>query len=141
MKWVKAMKLIVCLDDKNGMLFNKRRQSSDIEVCKRVLALTGESVLWMNAYSGKLFEGLGANVCVDESFWERAGQQDWCFVENVDVQTFVPRADEIVIYRWNRVYPADLRFPIHLLDGWTKTQTLDFPGNSHEMITQEVYRP
>ena len=33
------MKLIVCLDDKNGMMFNKRRQSRDRVLIENVLEL------------------------------------------------------------------------------------------------------
>lgn len=135
------MKIIVCLDDKNGMLFNKRRQSSDAVLCQRILALSAGNVLWMNGYSQRLFADMDGTIRIDESFLERAGQHDWCFVEDLDAAPYVSRSDEIVIFRWNRVYPADMRFPMHLLDHWTKTETAEFAGNSHDKITQEVYRP
>ena len=49
------MNIIICLDDKNGIQFNRRRQSRDQVVCNRVLELSQGSTLWMNAYSAKLF--------------------------------------------------------------------------------------
>ena len=38
------MTLIVCLDDKNGMAFNHRRQSQDRLLRRRVLELAGEAL-------------------------------------------------------------------------------------------------
>ena len=49
------MKIIICLDDKNGMLFAARRQSRDSALCERVIGLSKGSRLYMNEYSAKLF--------------------------------------------------------------------------------------
>ena len=46
---------------------------------------------------------------------------------------------EIIVYRWNRDYPADLFLDIDLKD-WELAETAEFAGNSHEKITREVYR-
>ena len=35
------MKIIVCVDNQNGMMFNHRRQSQDRVLRKRILELTG----------------------------------------------------------------------------------------------------
>ena len=43
------MKLIVCMDDKNGMAFNHRRQSRDRVLAKRIMELTENA----NALSGR----------------------------------------------------------------------------------------
>ena len=49
-------------------------------------------------------------------------------------------AERIILYRWNRDYPGDERFcfpggeEIWQLDRWE-----DFPGFSHEKITEEIY--
>ena len=134
------MKIIVCLDHKNGMAFCKKRQSFDKVVCERILQLCGGKRLYMNGYSKKLFDGIVGDVIVDEDFLDRAGKEDYCFAENVDVTHYIAEADEIILMRWNRVYPADLRFPAQQLSGWKKVDTTQFPGNSHECITQEVYR-
>ena len=135
------MKLIVCLDDKNGMLFNRRRQSSDAVVCQKILSLSEGKKLWMNGYSRKLFADTACGICVDEDFLEHAGPEEYCFLENMDISPYISGVDEAVIFYWNRVYPADTRFPMHLLDGWTKVKTDEFFGHSHSKITQEVYIP
>lgn len=136
------MIIIACLDDNNGMLFNRRRQSRDLYLCQHIAQLSSGSVLWMNDYSKRLFDGLQGDVRVDPLFLERAGQGEFCFVEDKDVTPFLPSAEKIIIFRWNRVYPSDIKFPMHLLDAnWTKTEVTTFPGKSHEQITQEVYLP
>lgn len=134
------MTIIVCLDDNNGMCFNHRRQSRDLHLCQRVAEISSDSVLWMRAYSQRLFEGLRVDIRVDPQFLEKAGKGECCFVEEQDVTPFLDNAEKVIIFRWNRVYPADMKFPIHLLaDKWTKTEVSTFPGKSHQQITQEVY--
>ena len=134
------MKLIVCLDDKNGMSFNGRRQSTDSAVTARILELVGEQVLYINGYSKKLFGGEIENIVTDDRFLDIAGRSDYCFAEITDVSDYLEQADEIVIFRWNRVYPADMYFPVHLLDSqWKRKETYEFTGSSHQKITQEVY--
>ena len=49
------MRLIVCLDDKNGMAFNHRRQSRDRIVTEKIEELAKGSVLRLSPYSAKLF--------------------------------------------------------------------------------------
>lgn len=134
------MKLIVCLDDRNGMLFNKRRQSADRVLSQRILELVGEGFLWMNGYSRKLFDETAENIRVDDRFLELAGKNDYCFAENVDVTSYINRADTVMLFRWNRAYPADMYFPMELITGsWKKVESIEFAGSSHEKITQEVY--
>ena len=45
------MKIILILDDDNGMMFNKRRQSQDIAVREKTAGIAGGSRLWLHAYS------------------------------------------------------------------------------------------
>lgn len=132
------MKIIVCLDDKGGMLFNKRRQSSDRLLRERVLRLTAGSRLWMNAYSKKQFTE-ETTVFADEQFLEKAVQGDYCFVENTDILPFADKIETMIVYRWNTVYPADVRFPLSVLDGKRLISTDEFEGYSHKRITEEIY--
>ena len=70
---------------------------------------------------GRMLEKSGGGFC----FWE--GPTD-------------APAERIILYRWNRDYPGDERFcfpggeEIWQLDHWE-----DFPGFSHEKITEEIY--
>ncbi len=130
------MKLIVCLDNQNGMQFHHRRQSSDVAVCKRMLELAGDCNLFMNSCSGYLFAGLTGNIQIRENFLEKAGPDDFCFLENNDVLPYLHTVSKVYVFRWNRDYPADIHFPAPLVNGQVIEE---FAGNSHERITLEVY--
>ncbi len=47
------MIIMICLDDRGGMLFNKRRQSQDVLLRQQILTETAGGRLWMNSYSAK----------------------------------------------------------------------------------------
>lgn len=128
------MTLIVCLDDRDGMLFLKRRQSQDSQLRSRVLRLTEGSTLWMNGYSARQFVEPAPHIRVSESPLQMEG---FCFAEDVDISAAEP--EKLIIYRWNRHYPSDVTFPRRLLEGMTLESRTDFPGSSHEVITEEVY--
>ena len=128
------MTLIVCLDDRDGMLFLKRRQSQDRLLRRRVLLLTESNILWMNAYSARQFTEPAPNIRVSETPLQMEG---FCFAEDVELSDAKP--EKLIIYRWNRHYPADVTFPRRLLEGMTLESRTDFPGSSHEVITEEVY--
>ena len=65
------MKIIVCVDNQNGMMFNHRRQSQDRVLRKRIMELTGGKKLWMNAYSQKQFLQVNGNMPKEQ---EQSGQ-------------------------------------------------------------------
>lgn len=133
------MKLIACIDDRGGMLFNGRRVSSDKAVTSKIVQLCKESKLWINGYTKKLFDADAGVYCSDRP--ERAAQAgEYCFAENWDVSQWISGAEELILFRWNRTYPADLHFPLAVLQvGWKLIHREEFPGNSHDCITMEVY--
>lgn len=132
------MKLIICLDDKNGIAFADRRQSRDKQQVLRMLETVGNAKLYVSDYSAALFGSIPDNVIISATPLYDAGQGDYCFVEREEVFSVEP--EEIIIYRWNRVYPSDIKFDTELLVGKTLASTFEFCGNSHEKITEEVYR-
>lgn len=135
------MKVIVCLDDKNGMLFNHRRQSSDHVLCKRILALTENSRLRMNFYSAEIFGEHISQIVAGEDFLYTAKEEDFCFLENVDIVPYAEKVNTVIIYRWNRIYPSDVKFPVQLFERrWKLISRDEFAGSSHERITEEIYR-
>ena len=135
------MILIACVDDKLGTLFNHRRQSQDRILRERILQLTDGKTLWMNEYSRKQFgDAALPQIRVSETFLQEAGKGDYCFLETVDPAPYEADLEQIILYCWNRVYPADVRFSIPLqAHGWKIVKTTDFPGSSHDNITEEVY--
>lgn len=135
------MIMIACVDDRNGMMFNHRRQSQDRAVRGRILRMAEGSRLWMSAYSFRQFgDECPAYGVVDEDCLMKAGAGEYCFVEDEELSAPVPGLERIILYRWNRSYPADRSFPEALLaGGWRKTGEEEFEGYSHEKITEEVY--
>ncbi len=134
------MRLIVCVDDDGGMSFFGRRQSKDRALRARILELTEGSVLWMNGYSAGQFEEIADNIRVDEDFLEKAGAEDWCFVETQRLEKYADRICSLVIYRWNRKYPSDQKLPGNVIGVCPNlVSTGEFAGFSHEVIHEEVY--
>ena len=131
------MKLIVCLDDRNGIQFAGRRQSRDKVVCDKIKEISSATKLWMNTYSAQLFDPKPENLCVDDSFLELAGDGEFCFAECIDGDSWKSKTDTLIVFRWNRHYPADMLF----LDmpNWSCAHSEDFQGSSHDKITMEVY--
>ena len=92
------MIVMVCVDDKNGMMFNKRRQSQDRVLRQHMLELAGDK----------------------------------------DPAQYKEQIEELILFHWNRTYPADLCCTLDLSE-WKQKTTEEFAGSSHEKITQEWY--
>ena len=69
------MKIIVCIDDKNGMNVQSPETIEDREVRRDMLSYIGHHRLWMNEYSRKQFEAVpkDAQIEVNENFPAFAG--------------------------------------------------------------------
>ena len=135
------MEVIACVDDDYGLMFNKRRQSRDRIVTDHILQDSSGRLLYTAEYSAQLFtEADQSRIIARPDFLECAGPEDCCFVEDSRLLPYESKIDRIILYRWNRKYPADLYFDIPLTEhGWRLNESIGFPGNSHEKITREVY--
>lgn len=133
------MILIVCVDERNGMLFNNRRQSRDKILTSHILEKTKNNRLWITGFSQDLFDIVeNKNIIIDNEFIEKTKEEDFCFVEDVDANTFIDKVDRIILYNWNRHYPADKHFNI-MLDDWEMVSEEEFSGSSHDRITERIY--
>ncbi len=133
------MILMAAIDDKNGLLFQGRRQSRDRVLMQQILSRTADSLLWIAPYSAALF-GQAPRLRVSKRFLDEAGPGEYCFVENCSVAPYADRVEQIILYRWNRRYPGDLFFDIDVTNGrWRLASSRSFAGSSHEAITEEVY--
>ena len=93
----------------------------------------------MSPYSRGLFPE-AADICAGWDFLQAAGSEDLCFLETEDPAPWMSKANKIILFCWNRAYPFDLQFPRKQLFGsWQLVRAEDFPGNSHDRITMEVY--
>ncbi len=132
------MIVAVCIDDKNGMMFHQRRQSRDRLQISDLVAVSGERKIRIHPYSQLLFEDYPDHIATDEHFLDDAGEDDICFVENVDLSPYTDRIHRLILYRWNRHYPSDLKLTLDL-SRFVLQQTTDFQGSSHHKITREEY--
>lgn len=131
------MKLIICLDDKNGISFHSRRQSQDRILREYIKAMTRDSKVYMNAYTYELYHDF-SNAVVCDDFLRRAASNDFCLAEDCTVKEYENSILELFIFRWNKVYPADMYFDLDL-SAWNLIETEDLEGSSHR-ITKERYR-
>lgn len=132
------MILIVCVDDRGGMMFGARRQSRDSVLSERLLSLTEGKSLFVSPYSAPLFNGKEELMIFPDPA-KQAGAGEYLFIED----TPLPKEgiEEILLYRWNRSYPATRRFsPEPSALGFSLEESEDFKGSSHERITEERWK-
>ena len=134
------MTAAVCLDQRGGMGFNGRRQSMDRAVRADLLREAAGRTIWMTAYSRGQFTEEGP-IALAEDPMAQAGAGDLCFMEHGSLRPWLDKVDTLLVYRWDKVYPADARLdpPLEEL-GWTLVSSTAFPGHSHKEIGKELYR-
>ena len=131
------MTLIFCVDDNFGLMFNKRRQSRDRAVLEDIKNCFAGEKICISTYSEKLFNEADVDYTVCDDF---ANCNGICFVEDKYVPDLLNVANEVILYHWGKIYPADDKFDIALLSAdFTLTETTVFKGTSHQEIKKEVY--
>lgn len=132
------MIVILCLDNNNGMMFNDRRQSQDRGLREYIAEMTKGDKVYMNAYTEKLYEEI-EHPMVSEDFLQKAGKGEPCIVENRPLKPEEDQIEEIVIFRWNKVYPSDQVLDVDL-EEWKLVEEEQIEGSTHE-ITKQIYLP
>ena len=98
------MIVMVCVDDKNGMMFNKRRQSQDRVLRQHMLELAGDKKLWMNAYSRKQFPKEDeSRIAVAENGFQNIRSGEYCFLEDKDPAQYKEQIEEL---RSQQMFPS-----------------------------------
>lgn len=136
------MIILSVLDEKGGMLFNRRRQSQDSKLREYILSMIETTHIWMDQYTAKQFVSVEnkSNLIIDDNFLDKAQFGDYCFVEDKHVSPYLDKIEKIILFRWNRKYPGDFFFDIDVpSEQWMLVNTEEFQGSSHEKITKEVY--
>ena len=132
------MKLIVCLDERKGMMFNNRRQSRDRVLIDNLIEMVGDDKLYIAPYSEGLFEDKEVKLKVKNNPL-KAADENWCFIENLPVAEYKDEIETVVIYHWNRHYPGDFFFDLEL-DSYSLESSEELVGSSHEKITKEIWK-
>ena len=129
------MIVIICVDNRNGVAFNHRRQSRDKVLCQKLIERYKK--IKVAPYSEPLFAPDG--ICVVDDPLESTGTGEYCFIEKQSLAGYEGRIEELILCKWNRDYPADVSLGIDL-SGWRLISTEEFAGSSHEKITLEVWK-
>jgi hypothetical protein len=122
----------MCVSKNGGISFNNRRQSRDEAVCKDMIEISGGSI-FASEYSAKLFDGIGEVQICDDG---KTPADQYYFAEREMPEADEQSVSEVVLYHWNREYPADRFFDIDL-KGFRLTETVEFAGKSHDCIRRE----
>lgn len=133
---------VVCVDNAYGMQFGGRRQSRDRILLRDLLDMVGsEGTLWIGPCSAALFPQDTARIRVNAEFLSLAGPGEFCFVEDQNLAPYQVQLEGLVLYRWNRDYPADRYLDLRPdVQHWELCNAAEFSGSSHEKITKEEYR-
>ena len=131
------MILAVCIDDHNGVSFNSRRVSSDKVVIQDIVKVAGTQNITITPYSVPLFRDFQDRVEVKKDIFESCAV---CFAEEGDFLGMMDDVKKLIVYKWNRRYPSDKKFPLDAYKACMRLEnTEDIPGFSHPCITREVY--
>ena len=134
------MTVIVCLSEGGGMTFNKRRQSRDEKVIENVEQQVSDGALFISEFSLSLFSESDVSVIAVSDPLSAAGAGDFVFLEDRGVCEYSSKIRRLIIYRWNRRYPTDMKLDIEPEDiGLTLSELIEFAGKSHEKITREIW--
>ena len=126
------MTVALCIDDENGRLFGSRRQSRDRVLLEDVLR-ESQGELRILPFSQSLL-GDRAALCKDLS------EDGFYFLEDQPLAPLKDRITTLILYRWNRLYPADFYLDLTPQElGLTLARSEELCGSSHPKITKEVY--
>ena len=147
------MIVFVAVDNRNGMMFNHRRQSQDKALRERVVELSKGKKLWMNQYSAKQFlqdEPL-PTLQVDNMPLDRAQPEDFCFAEDLRLAPYerkIEKSDVLEYKEWlighysirsvNSMLAALDQFLIFLGAGQMRVKRIKVQEGSLQMRKQEL---
>lgn len=135
---MKKITVAVCLDDNGGMMFNSRRQSRDRVLISELCDSTKDKI-YIHGYSTLLFEAHPNKVIVSDDPLGDCCEGGVCFIENLKLAPYADNIGEIILYKWNRLYPSDMKFDLSLSD-YRVIQKKEFEGSSHDKITKLTLR-
>lgn len=130
------MNVTVCIDDRGGMLFNRRRQSRDSILLAKMAKKTTK--IYILPFSEKMMASFGIPYEVVKDPFD-VPKGEILFVENCSVAELLKNASTLTVYKWNREYPGDFFLDVDL-SKMNPVKTEEFAGKSHEKITEEIYQ-
>ena len=134
---MRKITVAVTVDDRMGIAFNKRRQSSD-RVLIGDLVDMAKGKIYVSEYSASLFKEQVDKAVVVADPIKDCPDGGICFIEKTHVDTYIGDIESVIVYRWNRHYPSDMTLDLDL-GGYEMVNSTEFIGSSHEKITKETY--
>lgn len=135
------MKLIVCTDDRGGMMFFGKRPARDRFAIDDIIRDAADGRILIAPYSEKLFSEQGGNYLISSDPLGDARDGDTVFIEDRSARAYLEKIDSIVIYSWDLSYPFDKKFDIDPeAEGFELICKSEFPGHAHKAVNKTVYR-
>ena len=136
---MRKITVAVTVDERMGIAFNKRRQSRD-RILIRDLVGTLSDKIYVSEYSLPLFDEYIDRIVVADDPLRECPDGGCCFVEMTELMPYIDDISTLIVYNWNRHYPADKTLDIDIKNGaFALTSNTEFVGSSHEKITKEIY--
>lgn len=138
------MTLVITVDEAMGLAFGGKRQSRDRELTRDIWRMADGRRIVAAEYSRLLFEEAQIDVsgmlfAPDPALAAEA--TDVVLLELGAAEAELLAADELVIYCWNRRYPATVKLDPELIERhFVKADEREFVGNSHEKLTRVTYK-
>lgn len=130
---------ILCIEEEGGILFHQRRVSRDRLLIDWIMQKIEGKSLWMREYSKGLFADYSVKIA--EDYLTQAGEEDYCFIEDGTYLEYLDKMSGLLLCRWKRHYPSDLKFQESILaEGWQMEAVYEVNGSSHETITVEEWK-
>lgn len=134
------MRLIVIIDENNGLSFNNRRQTQDSFLIKHMIEIAEResSIIWIKDRSKDLFEGYSNVQILDvDCFSIPAG--DFIFLEDGDANEVAMASDVIYLYQWDKTYPSDevFVFTNQLLNAFDVVESEEIEGEYHSIYFEK----
>ncbi len=128
------MTIFICLDNNNGVSFNRRRQSRDKAIIEDIISTVNGEELCITQYSEKLFSEYDIKIQTTDII----SNERFFFAENTHLSPIANKISTLIVYRWGKVYPCDTYLDIDL-DAFKLISSTEFQGNSHKNIIKEIY--
>ena len=124
------------------MMFNNRRQTKDRMVIQKIKKKKKNNFLHLSEYSKPLFQGED-NLIEFGTRWRneviiKGEESDYFFIEDSRPKDYECIIHRIILFCWNKTYPADSFFDIDL-NNYEQKEEIEFEGYSHEKISMKIY--
>ena len=137
---MKKLTVAVVLDEREGMMIFGKRQSRDRVLVADFVSSVIDSPIFISPFSKVIFDP-HENVNIVENPFLDSSDDGACFIESFALAPYIDMIETLIIYRWNELYPSDVRFDIDIDESEFKLiSTSEFKGSSHDRITKEIYK-